>query len=768
MKSNIWIFLLISITSYIGATSNESTTAAAKFILSSSPSTLTSSRARISSIESNGDILISGNIFSSSNMSTTASSSTYNHQNTITSSHSLSSSSLNYYESIHQKSNNNSQTLHNKNVESVKTKRSLDKDNTSPECEPFTIGEDAIKTFYSPGYPKEYTKNISCVRVIEAPSGFLIRLDFRDYFQIEPSDECKFDYLEIRDGAHGFSTSLGQFCGHNFPDMITSKDRFLWLRFNSDENIEDKGFKAVYEFIPRPTSVIYDETECIIHVNGSEGWVNHTMVNQQKLEYVKRHNLSLDCMFIITVEETWKILLKFVHFELKKPNECERNFIDIFPEKTDLPSRIKNFCGSMADIVESKVNIVHIRYFAEASAINSTFAILFTAFRPKGDSCAADEYDCEDLTCIKAELKCNDRENCRFKWDESEDECKNKNADQSEHVFIIIIVFGVILTILSTAFVINCIRKIVRDHKIIREHIRQSRESKLDELGRHSTKLTKSRENIALAQLTKIPPPSFDLESPTSINLIDHNTNNHQYYRDAMSANNGARIIDSKNDLNLREQEIKNILGASYDVDVDRKDAEMCDSACQTSEWKEKEIIEDDEESDTVTFDMKNTFVYRPDLTKTTSGLTGDEIVTIPHLLIMGGLIAIQRDMKPLLGIAIKAMTQIFDPTTPFLTARVMDILFDGVPIDCNHDEFEATTFCSKLESEKGFKIINETHLAFSILGGANATSMGRFKVYRGVKDISKLGEVVSVNDEEEMDVWDGDCNKILGTDSTM
>ena len=54
-----------------------------------------------------------------------------------------------------------------------------------------------------------------------------------------------------------------------------------------------------------------------------------------------------------------------------------------------------------------------------------------------------------------------------------------------------------------------------------------------------------------------------------------------------------------------------------------------------TSEWKDKEIIEDDEESDTVTFDMMNTFVYSPDLTKTTSGLTGDEIVTIPHLLIM-------------------------------------------------------------------------------------------------------------------------------------
>jgi hypothetical protein len=92
--------------------------------------------------------------------------------------------------------------------------------------------------------------------------------------------------------------------------------------------------------------------------------------------------------------------------------------------------------------------------------------------------------------------------------------------------------------------------------------------------------LTKSRENIALAQLTKIPPPSFDLESPTSINLIDDSTRSHHYYRDTMSAHNGARTIDSKNDLNLREQEIKNILGASFDDD--RKDAEMCDSACQT------------------------------------------------------------------------------------------------------------------------------------------------------------------------------------------
>lgn len=45
---------------------------------------------------------------------------------------------------------------------------------------------------------------------------------------------------------------------------------------------------------------------------------------------------------------------------------------------------------------------------------------------------------------------------------------------------------------------------------------------------------------------------------------------------------------------------------------------------------------------------------------------------------------------------------------------------------------------------------------------------MGRFEVYRGLKDIMQLGEVVRFDDEDEVDAWDGECNKIIGTDSTM
>lgn len=127
-----------------------------------------------------------------------------------------------------------------------------------------------------------------------------------------------------------------------------------------------------------------------------------------------------------------------------------------------------------------------------------------------------------------------------------------------------------------------------------------------------------------------------------------------------------------------------------------------------------------------------------------------------------------------------------------------MDILFDGIAIDCSggDDNFIVKSTCVQMKERSGIRSVNATHLAFSLLGGvsftafydffninfyaffplmlccwykANASSVGRFTVYRGVQDISKLGEVVTFNGEEEVDAWDDEkCNKITGTDSTV
>lgn len=86
--------------------------------------------------------------------------------------------------------------------------------------------------------------------------GHVIVLDFRDYFDIEYSPGCTNDFLEVRDGSHGYNDRLNEeaFCGTNFPPELTSTDRYLWIQFKSDENIEGRGFRAVFSYQPRDES----------------------------------------------------------------------------------------------------------------------------------------------------------------------------------------------------------------------------------------------------------------------------------------------------------------------------------------------------------------------------------------------------------------------------------------------------------------------------------------------------------------------------------
>ncbi|XP_054086874.1 uncharacterized protein LOC105216006 isoform X4 [Zeugodacus cucurbitae] len=335
------------------------------------------------------------------------------------------------------------------------------------KCRQFNEGDAAKNEFYSPDYPNYYPKNINCTRVITAPLGQIIRLDFRNSFHIEAKEDCKFDVLEIRDGQYGFSNLLGKFCGTDFPPEITSRERYLWLHFHSDESIEYSGFTAVYEFVDRRKEAPTTDLNCTIEKRGYEGFANSSDVPEDIRETAIKNRVPLDCIWRIQVEDDWKILMKFIEFRLVKPNDCDANFLDIFPEQTVMPLRLKNFCGSAGEGMTIEANVIHIRFYAEPPAILSSFSILYTAYRDRGAACTDEEFDCEDATCISKELECNLRDNCKFRWDE--EKCKKEEKEGSEHILIIMIVFGLILGGMITTFLVNCIRKIMHDQKIIRE-----------------------------------------------------------------------------------------------------------------------------------------------------------------------------------------------------------------------------------------------------------------------------------------------------------
>ncbi len=88
-------------------------------------------------------------------------------------------------------------------------------------------------------------------------------------------------------------------------------------------------------------------------------------------------------------------------------------------------------------------------------------------------------------------------------------------------------------------------------------------------------------------------------------------------------------------------------------------------------------------------------------------------------------MIAIKREHKALLHLAAKAMTEIFKPESPFVSVRIMDILFDGIAIDCSNpnDDFAAKAACVQMKDNENFQIVNDTHLKFSLFNGVSENS---------------------------------------------
>lgn len=97
----------------------------------------------------------------------------------------------------------------------------------------------------SPGYPNSYPLNAECIWMLNISPGNKITLSFSE-FDIESSENCDLDYLEIRED-NGIGKLISISCGKDVA-AITSSNR-LWIKFKSDDSGTAKGFVGEYNFI---------------------------------------------------------------------------------------------------------------------------------------------------------------------------------------------------------------------------------------------------------------------------------------------------------------------------------------------------------------------------------------------------------------------------------------------------------------------------------------------------------------------------------------
>ncbi|KAJ8927990.1 hypothetical protein NQ314_019518 [Rhamnusium bicolor] len=183
-------------------------------------------------------------------------------------------------------------------------------------------------------------------------------------------------------------------------------------------------------------------------------------------------------------------------------------------------------------------------------------------------------------------------------------------------------------------------------------------------------------------------------------------------------------------------------------------------------EYKEKIDVIDNNPEDSLTYSPFDIFKFNQEKS---GNLGEDDYVTILHPLVVSMVNQVTRDSPALLSIVNKAIGFIFpNLETMYLTAKVKDILFDGMEIDCRASEFQAKAVCTQLKIQiPGLKMSGQKNVfLFSILGPRNATIGKRFKVGRGISNSKDLGRVLEVEDQKELTLWgEKQCNIFKGTD---
>lgn len=137
---------------------------------------------------------------------------------------------------------------------------------------------------------------------------------------------------------------------------------------------------------------------------------------------------------------------------------------------------------------------------------------------------------------------------------------------------------------------------------------------------------------------------------------------------------------------------------------------------CPFREWKIKYDTVDNDADDTLEYNYRNIFIFRQDLSA--PGLTGNEIITVPHPLIVGISLTVNIERPEMLSYITELINELFhNPKSVFWTGTVMDLLFDGLPVDCSGESFTTAAACAEFESgeHKTIRMVNETFYKFAL-----------------------------------------------------
>ncbi|XP_015795561.2 cubilin-like, partial [Tetranychus urticae] len=192
----------------------------------------------------------------------------------------------------------------------------------------------------TPSFPNRYEGNLECDWVIRIKS-LEDRIELRfNQFDLEHHPNCRYDYVEIRDGEQQNAPLIGRYCSTTIkpPVPILSTSNKLFVRFRSDWSREGTGFHATYEVF------------CGGYFTDDSGTISSP-------NYPLLYPNSKNCTYHIRVPPGKIIQLSFTFFDLENSPDCIFDYVAISEPGILATNLTRQLCGSeIPEMITSNLN----------------------------------------------------------------------------------------------------------------------------------------------------------------------------------------------------------------------------------------------------------------------------------------------------------------------------------------------------------------------------------------------------------------------------
>ncbi|XP_067869413.1 cubilin isoform X2 [Heterodontus francisci] len=219
--------------------------------------------------------------------------------------------------------------------------------------------------FSSPGYPNSYPHNRECIWFIQGDSGSSIELTIHE-FVMEYHQTCNFDVLEVYGGPDITSVRLAQLCSTrppNNPLVVSSTGNYITVRFKTNSNGNARGFNATWEQKAGGCGGIFTAPKGEFH----------------SPNYPSPYGNNVDCSWVITVDNHYRILLDFIDFDLEHHQSCDSDYVAVYDGLDEAAPMLGKLCdGLIPGGITSTHNVIYVRFRSQSSKEHRGFRAQFS------------------------------------------------------------------------------------------------------------------------------------------------------------------------------------------------------------------------------------------------------------------------------------------------------------------------------------------------------------------------------------------------------